>query len=1737
MADMQDTPEMQQISVDDLSKKIKETADELNQLKNWLNNFSLEQQNNQLADIENAILECATDLATLEKDGYTSIDRMQLDTLKSQIDTLISSKETLKKQIEKQTQEALANLNQSVTQQEQQEWWEQQNWKEKKWLRKWRDWLSDWKKKWVRIGGWILAWMWIFSLFRRRRKKKKESSPESTWSKKSFWERPIWKVVKWTWIWTWVYYVSRWLTTWDWSIFWRNPFSKEKKDGPATSPGSNIERSEKAYDKLPEEDKKIYESSAIAINEYQWNIMWDQWWSGLVEDLMWDSEFDNDKIWLVPFILSNRYDSLNKMLSETSLYYEIAGTEWRIARDKLKDWWLDGVKKLLTPLVGIVNWLTFDLLNIDDGRDKLIERLKWIDWLEQILRTVFRKSITVMSYYQSRKWALEIKLAEQELLKSDPNFANLSEEDKLDEITDHLQNDERYEQHIEPEVSNFMKMNIKNATVYLQEKWLLNWELDASMELSINKIEKNRKNLLRVEDDDDTSILEDMKSELSNWKLSEKAQKKLKNLCEDFEEEMFTMWKQSRYAKYLPMFQIFDGWEKLMNDIQNCWDYENIANKYKEQVDNILKKSENWTMQESDLDLLEETINDYYKFQKSLVSSEINLEKSVDERWNIVFRWWRSFLAGWQNIWSGIQIVTWLKDGSNREWAWLIAGWILSVDALTFWLAWKKLVWFSPFWTLNKKVVFPVAKGWLRLTWKGMARLTWNVMRANCWWLVPARFYTEDTLRIAIARWDVSLNRAVRIARKNWFKVANVPNAPTINNNVDLVKRMFNLGDGEANRVVNIVDKFWDNPNIYKQIMKWKYDWNKSTSRRKPADRFHLDRSKQLFEIDTNALERFEHIAKRIDDMKWTEKTVMQSMMRSVKTLDQAEDLAIMWVWDDMAKLLESWNFMKAEEYWKYLAKYASKVDPNDMRAFEKFIREANESKKIGSNSRLFVRNSMKNFSKIKDNGFAIDKIDDLALNSSKWSKLAESTKAKCNKVITRLNEMVKNPKFKPFHKNIWKQIEWVREIERLTTPESVKAMKNMSIFGRETAFAKLSAEWTHQLSRLSYMLRDVDMAKDLTKALRAANTLDDVKDILRWQWIVVEHIDDAVLLKIAKSWNAKYIKDVVNYWAEIKAVQWVGKVLKNPAFRMAWRALWRALIVADFALVWYNFYSEYNEAQEVKKYNLERWEWKESQSYFELAMWGIWAVAWVCMCIPWYWWIAGWVLFASMAVMEVWNKYFEDIEKFKQNQADFLAKWIAATKQELTTVDSREQWISRTWIDKLSVLDSNWTWILDPVTFGLWKVWASSVEKKAEWAPKTKASALQALIRMEEIQKNPLAGADLNDPEVLKDPELVEAIRVAKQQVEEIVQKRFAYFQANYLDKNKPLIDKTNFDWDSAISAIEHSLEMSSLAMVMDSDNEYKWEKDPEKYRETKLQELREWNEWNFSKLEKLYKENPISLFQMYAELPYYKSMLIQYWDNDSTKLMDACDYFEKYMSYKILWKPITSLPVINIDPENIDYNPIHNFLSHFALIPTLFEKNEAMSFEWKLSDQDILEKYWVSWNLWQDILFECAKILDYDWKNSLEELKRFFNEWQKDVNGIYFDQKNHTWYVNEDRARDDDFATDSQLNSLTNIENMRRYINANVNKSWSWKMFTESSTVNREVWNKMLGVIDNYISLRKWQAWIKNGIDDYIRKHATNNNYIYLPSDLIVKARKAWLEWVWTHLYWLEGGKISKI
>ena len=181
MAETQN-PEIQQVSFDDLSKKIQETTDELNKLKNWLNNSSsnqlditqLRQQSDKLSSIEITILECSYALINLEKDWSLAVEKAQLDELKSQIDALNLSKESIKKQINTQTEAALAELNQAVTGKEKKRLWRQrdavtskQEWKDHTWKNILR---TLW---WV----WVVAWVWtlLWRIFWGRRKEESES--------------------------------------------------------------------------------------------------------------------------------------------------------------------------------------------------------------------------------------------------------------------------------------------------------------------------------------------------------------------------------------------------------------------------------------------------------------------------------------------------------------------------------------------------------------------------------------------------------------------------------------------------------------------------------------------------------------------------------------------------------------------------------------------------------------------------------------------------------------------------------------------------------------------------------------------------------------------------------------------------------------------------------------------------------------------------------------------------------------------------------------------------------------------------------------------------------------------------------------------------------------------------------------------------------------------------------------------------------------------------------------------------------------------------------------------------------------------------------------------------------------------------------------------------------------------------------------------------------------------------
>ena len=251
------------LSMEELSKKIQDATEELNQLKQGLNNLSLEEQNSRLAEIEASIFDCSESLEELENDNATTINQEQLNALKSQVDILKSEKESLKQQIETKVKTEMEALNKSVTSQtapnkqndenwweseQQPEWWEPENnegwnrfWRQREWLTSKQEWKDHtWKNVlrtlwWVWIIWWT-AWLvkklftpkdyeseipWYSQMSRKEkrlarkelRRQKREERREEKWE---FRDRPFGKFLKWTGIGTVAYVVAHGIYTKNW---------------------------------------------------------------------------------------------------------------------------------------------------------------------------------------------------------------------------------------------------------------------------------------------------------------------------------------------------------------------------------------------------------------------------------------------------------------------------------------------------------------------------------------------------------------------------------------------------------------------------------------------------------------------------------------------------------------------------------------------------------------------------------------------------------------------------------------------------------------------------------------------------------------------------------------------------------------------------------------------------------------------------------------------------------------------------------------------------------------------------------------------------------------------------------------------------------------------------------------------------------------------------------------------------------------------------------------------------------------------------------------------------------------------------------------------------------------------------------------------------------------------------------------------------------------------------------
>lgn len=242
------------MKIEQLDEDVQHIKDDLNKLMNSVS--SQEEKQEKIIEIRNKANETKNQL---EKEILTLNDeekekaQVLLDYLNEIINFELSLTVTQQSNNE--------SWNKNWWSWEKQESWETEN-KEEKWLRKWRNWLSDWQKKWIRIWWWVISWLWIWKLGKRIFGWKKEKNEKK--EKKSFWERPIGKFLKWTWVWTAVYYVSHGITTWKWNI--KEAFNRKKDTDNNPSEGEQNHNNE---------NKNSTETETPTEN-MEWNSNWNE---------------------------------------------------------------------------------------------------------------------------------------------------------------------------------------------------------------------------------------------------------------------------------------------------------------------------------------------------------------------------------------------------------------------------------------------------------------------------------------------------------------------------------------------------------------------------------------------------------------------------------------------------------------------------------------------------------------------------------------------------------------------------------------------------------------------------------------------------------------------------------------------------------------------------------------------------------------------------------------------------------------------------------------------------------------------------------------------------------------------------------------------------------------------------------------------------------------------------------------------------------------------------------------------------------------------------------------------------------------------------------------------------------------------------------------------------------------------------------------------------------------------
>ena len=569
------------------------------------------------------------------------------------IEKLETSKEVLQ-QISDLYTSILASLEAEEKEEKEEKWfWDsvkEKFWNAKDWVWiQWNDVRDKDKRKndtgknllrttwFVATGVWIwaLIYSWCKRLFgkeareerRKNRKERREARRKAREERRKeiaklpFWERPIWKVIKWTGIWTAAYLIIHWIHTWDW---FKDFFKRWTKKTETAVEQVNH------YKELSPEVREKYESIWDNVNKFYGNVWgkeisygyespYDLWTiSKNVAADAWISDAEVYK-WLVPFCMDDGIANIKDLLSEKNYTTYLFDKDVTEIIEKIKGWALSTIGKALWSFVSSLE----SFLPFSKGSGSLWEKIEnWINADPQNrineLNFFFRQYAKVLTYMKDKEKSIAYKIVEE---KCYSELDWKSENDKNIFIQNKLKDDDWFKQNVESDVryQKFMSSKVVGSGEVLSSINLFNWDMSPVLKTGIiDPINDRFDDILQVDEESET-IIDKYIEEIDAHNLWTWTQWNLMKMCEDLDKDMIDDdgW----------ILQCFKGFQYLFNNdeanmekfLKESW-LENFVNWLRNKLSDYRTKIEAWNISKDELQKLKELALAYFAFEK-----EVNL--------------------------------------------------------------------------------------------------------------------------------------------------------------------------------------------------------------------------------------------------------------------------------------------------------------------------------------------------------------------------------------------------------------------------------------------------------------------------------------------------------------------------------------------------------------------------------------------------------------------------------------------------------------------------------------------------------------------------------------------------------------------------------------------------------------------------------------------------------------------------------------------------------------------------------------------------------------------------------------------------------------------------------------------------------------------------------------------------------------------------------------------------------